>query len=264
MQNLANIDEITTHRDAPTTHQFDERKQAIKVLQARYNKEHRFPGELKEDWNAHLIGYTDLCDDFEVPESDRVYFLKLKLGGDAFHFYCEQKRLNHLRWEGIKELFSDPYASRSKHEEVWQRLQALRITTFMRYGTDSYEVLERFVRRIKKLTPMARPRDQDNEGKDKHLSKAVIGTKFGLRAISRLQPDPSFPRLSNALTTYFREMHIHTASTGGGSEARGSTNSGPVFRKSLWDGYKVPENNANSQVHYTGQRRFGRDPRQVR
>lgn len=123
----------------------------------------------------------------------------------------------------MKKFFSERYEAHSKQAEVSQRLNQFRFDQLMKDGGDEYDSVEELVKRITKLVPMAQPKDQDDEAKYHFLSTAVIGAKFGVRAISRLPPDPSYDRILTALTKSLPEINLHTstakATSSGGEKA---------------------------------------------
>lgn len=166
-----------------------------------------------------------------------------------------------MSWSVAKTLFGERYSSVSKQEEIYQRLHSLRLEEFLASGAYEYSGLDQIVRRINKLVPMAKPKAQDDEAKVRFLRTAVMGSKFGLRAISRLPPEPSFSRLLNALTTSLRELDLHIARTNARPGERTEQPSGG-YRKSFWKFHKVSP--AGAETLFAGQSRYGRDLQEVR
>lgn len=75
---------------------------------------------------------------------------------------------------------------------------------------DEYAALDRLTTRIDQLTPMARPKDRDDEAKVRFLSSAVNGTAWGLSALQRLPAERSYQRLINQRASYLnaRAQHV--------------------------------------------------------
>lgn len=236
----------------------DERRKALKAFQQYYQK-CKFAGTFEEDWERFSDDYTDMCEDYDVPDGDRIYFLKYALKGDAREFF-EGLNRKKCQFAEVNTAFAGRYSSDAKRGEISARLTQLSLEDCRDNEEDDYAALESLVARIDRLAPMAKKKDRDEDAKIGFLKEAVVGTQWGLRAASMLPHNHTFQELINALNTAQRDIHRHTAA----DQHRSSGKAGS-FRKSLW---KAKGRNGDDDelrdTLFAGQARYGRDPTQSR
>lgn len=110
--------------------------------------------------------------------------------------------------------------------------------------------------------------DRDDEAKVRFLTKAIVGTIWGLSTLQRAPGETSYQRVINALHKYMRKRDEFESEN---IQKRGSRSSG--FRESLWKPTSKAKKNVGvhsetflgeiCETFYTGQRRWGRNPRYI-
>lgn len=69
--------------------------------------------------------------------------------------------------------------------------------------------LEKLAQPIDQLASLARIKDRDDEAKVRFLTRAVIGTQWGLSSLQRTPNETSCQRFINALYTSMRELETY-------------------------------------------------------
>lgn len=89
-----------------------ERKNAIKAFIQRYEKV-RFTVKYDQDFEEHLEEFIYMCNNYDVLEVNRIYFLKFSLRHGARKYY---KRVinDRSRFAEIFKIFRDRYAADTK------------------------------------------------------------------------------------------------------------------------------------------------------
>lgn len=235
-----------------------ERNRAIKAFRSRYEKV-RFTGKYNEDFEEHLEDFVDMCNDYDVPESDRIYFLKFSLRHGARQHY---KRIvtDKSRFEEVCRLFRSRYAADTKKEQISSRLRSLTINDCRTEDGDDHAALDSLLERINALIPMAQERDRDEESLVFFLKEAVYGTDWGMRATARLGKGHSYQDLVDALKLSQIEVEKNREAA-----AKMTGKEGDGYRKSLWKhksetGTEVI-NDGPKDTLFTGQGRFAHDPK---
>lgn len=133
------------------------------------------------------------CNHWADPDTDRVVFFRYFLvhNSDVPHYYdgiinAAKETSTPMRWSYLCELFAARYSSFSKQTAISNRLESLRLNDVREAGDDNYAALDKPTTMINQLCPMARVKDRDDEAKVRFLSRAVIGTAWGLSALQRI------------------------------------------------------------------------------
>lgn len=120
----------------------------------------KYGGTFEEDWGDHVHDFSAMADDNEAPISNRAYFMRFSLRGDARKFY-NHLTSNNVNWNHMLQAFSEIYFSEDKQAEISVRLAAITIKDCQTEGVeDDHAALDFLVERINLLTQMARSKDR--------------------------------------------------------------------------------------------------------
>lgn len=103
--------------------QDEQRRRALKPIRTHSSKS-KFSGTCEENWHRHTSDYTDVCAVYDVPDTDKIFFLRISLTGEPRDFYNSITQ-DEKRWNIISDMFSERFVSPRKQKEISNTLQNL-------------------------------------------------------------------------------------------------------------------------------------------
>lgn len=219
----------------------------------------KYGGTFEEDLADRALDYIAMADDYKTHMTDRAYFMRFSIRGDARQFYNHSTSQNVTRHQMLQS-FNDRYFSEDKQADISGRLAAINIKyCHSEVAEDDHAALDSLVERIIRLTPMARSKDLDEEAKIRSLIEAVRGTEYGMRATSRVTYRNSYQNLISAMNTSLCDLALFR-------KANDKDNPDEGHQKFMRRSLSQDDGKKETQVRdtlYAGQGRFGRNPSHI-
>ncbi|GAB0493527.1 hypothetical protein MMPV_004811 [Pyropia vietnamensis] len=201
----------------------------------------KFSGNLGESWSEYVAEYQQVARDYEMTASQKLQYLHNLLRGDAKRFYLDRVHGTAATFAQAVDMVSAEYNSIVRQDRVKNYLSGLRLSSFVKDGTDVTAALEKTYKTISKLAPQV-PRSHHGESyKVEFLRNAVVGNSWATEPLSRIATHRlTFQQLYGELEA---ALHLH-------NEARLA-----VMRDEVAHGAQTPEANVPG-IFFAGQGRY--------
>lgn len=210
----------------------------------------KFSGNLGESWNEYVAEYQQVARDYELTASQKLQYLHNLLRGDAKRFFLDRVHGTAATFAQAVDMVSAEYNSIVRQDRVKNYLSGLRLSSFVKDGTDVTAALEKTYKTISKLAPQV-PRSHHGESyKVEFLRNAVVGNAWATEPLSRIATHRlTFQQLYGELEA---ALHLH-------NEARMAVMRDEVARGPTPAEDKVPGILFAGQGHYVRRNRdFGK------
>lgn len=175
-----------------------------------------------------------------------------------------------LNRKALRDLFTTRFALITKHTEICNRLDTMRLEDVRSEEGDDYMALEKRTQRIDQLARLARIKYRDDKAKVRRLARTFIETQWRLSALQRTHDEKSYQRLMNAIYDLMYEIWTDKF-----EKQYPAKKDNDVFQKLLWKSTVTNSSNdkqdsANDmfltnlfEAFFASQRRWGRNPSNV-
>ncbi|GAB0492781.1 hypothetical protein MMPV_004051 [Pyropia vietnamensis] len=167
----------------------------------------KFSGNLGESWSEYVAEYQQVARDYEMTASQKLQYLHNLLRGDAKRFYLDRVHGTAATFAQAVDMVSAEYNSIVRQDRVKNYLSGLRLSSFVKDGTDVTAALEKTYKTISKLAPQV-PRSHHGESyKVEFLRNAVVGNSWATEPLSRIATHRlTFQQLYGELEA---ALHLH-------------------------------------------------------
>lgn len=224
----------------------DEHRVLSNAIANRYKTDRvRFNGT--GSWKDAVSRYERICMELVMTNKQKAAFFHYALSGDADHFYTE-----HLDgsddWAAIVGAFDGRYNSYARQRGALDALRNLHLSDFLVEGRSEGQALEALAAKVEELVPQAPAGKTGDQDKLEHLHHGVTGAEWARSAINNLATTPkSYKAFFDELKT--AEQHHRLEKKIGSATLRSHrSRAAPTG------------NNSPTNVWFTGQGRYGRDP----
>ncbi|GAB0489865.1 hypothetical protein MMPV_001091 [Pyropia vietnamensis] len=146
----------------------------------------KFSGDLGESWNEYVAEYQQVARDYELTASQKLQYMHNLLRGDAKRFFLDRVHGTAATFAQAVDMVSAEYNSIVRQDRVKNYLSGLRLSSFVKDGTDVTAALEKTYKTISKLAPQV-PRSHHGESyKVEFLRNAVVGNSWATEPLSRI------------------------------------------------------------------------------
>lgn len=203
----------------------------------------KFSGNLGESWSEYVAEYQQVARDYELNATQKLQYLHNVLRGDAKRFFLDRVHGTAATFAQAVDMVSAEYNSIVRQDRVKNYLSSLRLSSFVKDGTDTTAALEKTYKTISKLAPQV-PRSHHGESyKVEFLRNAVVGNSWATEPLSRIATHSlTFQQLYGELEA---ALHLHI-------EARLA-----VMRDDITHGAATPEDKVPG-ILFAGQGRYMR------
>lgn len=203
----------------------------------------KFSGNLGESWSEYVAEYQQVARDYELTATQKLQYLHNLLRGNAKRFFLDRVHGTAATFAQAVDMVSAEYNSIVRQDRVKNYLSSLRLSSFVKDGTDTTAALEKTYKTISKLAPQV-PRSHHGESyKVEFLRNAVVGNSWATEPLSRIATHSlTFQQLYGELEA---ALHLH-------NEARLA-----IMRDDITQGTATPEDKVPG-ILFAGQGRYMR------
>ncbi|GAB0496233.1 hypothetical protein MMPV_007545 [Pyropia vietnamensis] len=201
----------------------------------------KFSGNLGESWSEFVAEYQQVARDYELTASQKLQYLHNLLRGDAKRFFLDRVQGTAATFAQAVDMVSAEYNSIVRQDRVKNYFSGLRLSSFVKDGTDVTTALEKTYKTISKLAPQV-PRSHHGESyKVEFLRNAAVGNSWATEPLSRIATHRlTFQQLYGELEA---ALHLH-------NEARLA-----IMRDEVAHGVQPPEDKVPG-ILFAGQGRY--------
>ena len=235
---------------APHEMSFD--KLSYYISQRFRSDETRFSGALGECWIEYLSEYQYAARELRLTPTQKADLMHHLFRGNAKRFYIRNIEGKNLSYNEVIQIIEREFNSVSRQNRIVGYLRNLRINKFLGKNENLNDALEKVHEEISKLTPQGPEHNRSERHRIEYLRDSVIGHSWAREACSRataghLGYQEFYAQLEAAIQLQ-REEKI------GRLRDEGSIK---------FDSFSGPNSGLEnpSGTYYTGQSRYGRDPR---
>lgn len=201
-----------------------------------------------ELWKVALAKYQRHCSELDLDNQEKVSLIHNMFTGDAETFYYSN--LDGIKnWGTLIESLNERYNSYAHQRGVLDTLRNLHIADFTTDDCDTASALLQVAHQIEVLVPQAPKGHQSDQDKLEHLHRAVLGTEWSRAPISNLATTPrTYKQFYDELKTAEQSHRLERKIA---AQKFGRTKARVLTREAL----------GPSSTFFTGQARYGRDPK---
>ena len=230
------------------------------AIATRYRSKYSlFSGAIDEDWSQFAIRYVRICNEQRAKAMHRVEYLHYALRDHALAFYHRNivdKNIDN--WGIVMRVFNEAFCSPEKMQNMTDQLEAMNLEKFEASGLDESKALEKLMREIERISPMALPTDRGESNMKRTLQRATAERQFalfvtsspGYQDLSYIQTKTAFARAQQRFSIYSKSSRTKTSYERISSRPNRWTNSESLIS------VNAPDHTAEFDELFTGQGRL--------
>ena len=170
-----------------------------------------FSGAIDEDWSQFALRYIRICNEQRAKAAHRVEYLHYALRDHALSFYHNNiVDKNVDNWGALMRIFNEAFCSPEKMQNMTDLLETLTIEALEATGLDEARALDKLMREIERISPMALPTDRGEANMKRALQRATSGRQFalfvtsspGYQDLSYIQTKTAFARAQQRFSIF--------------------------------------------------------------
>lgn len=222
----------------------------------------KFTGAIGESWSDYLNEYLYACNDYSVTNDKRLQYLYHILKDDAKNFYNDNIKGKVSSFQETCAIMNDEYNSFTRQSRIRNHLNRLRVTEYMTKGHNDTQALELVHRTICKLHKQGPLSYRSEAHKIDYLRNAVMGMTWARDPLCRIAPmQLTYQQLYSQLEASIQQMKDEKTVM---LSDRANYNLEDIAEKVGPQDQGEPFNDKVPGVLFTGQARYGVNPRQTK